>query len=355
LTTPVTAARFPGWVHPAARREALRRRAVTVPALWLALVAFTAGLVVLVPGALVVDLVRRVASGRRPVALRLVAVGWAYLLAESAGLVALAAIWLTAGRPGPARARRLLERTYTVQRWWARSLFRAVTAAFGLRWSVVGAADVPPGPVIVLMRHASIVDTLVPSVFVAAPHTLRLRYVLKRELLRDPCLDVAGNRLPNCFVDRGGERSAHEVARVRALAEGLGPRDGVLIYPEGTRFSPRRRARVLERMRQEDPARAAWAARLRNVLPPRRGGTLALLEAAPDADVVVCAHHGLDGFAAVRDVWRGALVGRRIEVSFRRIPRERVPASRPECAAWLDETWCALDEWVAARVSPPGG
>ena len=354
MSTPVTAARLPGWVHPAARREALRRRAVTVPALWLALVGFTAALVVLVPAAVVVDLVRRVASRRRPVALRLVLVGWAYLLAEAAGLVALAAIWLTAGRPGPARERRLLERTYVVQGWWARSLFRAVTAAFGLRWSVSGAEEVAPGPVVVLMRHASIVDTLVPSVFVAAPHTLRLRYVLKRELLRDPCLDVAGNRLPNCFVDRGGERSAEEVARVRALAEGLGPRDGVLIYPEGTRFSRDRLARVLGRMRQSDPARAERFAALRWVLPPRRGGTLALLDAAPEADVVVCVHHGLDGLARIGDVWGGSLVGRRIEVSFRRIPRVQVPAG-PDRVEWLDEEWQALDEWVADRVSPARG
>lgn len=354
MSTPVTAARLPGWVHPGARREALRRRAVSVPALWLALPAYTAGLVVLVPAALVVDLVRRVASGRRPVALRLVLVGWAYLLAEAGGLVALGVIWLTAGPPGPERERRLLERTYVVQRWWARSLFRAVTAAFGLRWSVTGAEAVSPGPVIVLMRHASIVDTLLPSVFVAAPHGLRLRYVLKRELLRDPCLDVAGNRLPNCFVARGGERSAEEVARVRALAEGLGPRDGVLIYPEGTRFSRERLTRVLERMRQSDPARAERFAALRLVLPPRRGGTLALLDAVPDADIVLCAHHGLDGLARIGDVWRGSLVGRRIEVSFHRIPRDQVPVG-PERIDWLDELWEALDEWVAARVSPAGG
>lgn len=354
MSTPVTAARLPGWVHPAARREALRRRAVTVPALWLALVAYTVALVVLLPLALIVDVVRRVASGRRPVALRLALVGWAYLLAEAAGLVALAAIWLTAGRRGTARERRLLERTYAVQRWWARSLFRAVTAAFGLRWSVSGAEEVAPGPVIVLMRHASIVDTLVPSVFVAAPHSMRLRYVLKRELLRDPCLDVAGNRLPNCFVDRGGERSAEEVARVRALAEGLGPRDGVLIYPEGTRFSSDRLARIMGRMKQSDPGRAEHFAALRCVLPPRRGGTLALLDAAPGADVVVCVHHGLDGLARIGDVWSGSLVGRRIEVSFRRIPREQVPAG-PDRIEWLDELWRGLDGWVAARVSPPRG
>ena len=248
----------------------------------------------------------------------------------------------------------MLDRTYAVQRWWARTLFAAVTAAFRLRWSVRGAEEVAPGPVVVLMRHASIVDTLVPSVFVAAPGGLRLRYVLKRELLHDPCLDVAGNRLPNCFVDRSGERSAEEIARVRALAEGLGPRDGVLVYPEGTRFSGARLARVLERMRQSDPERAERFAGLRCVLPPRRGGTLALLDAAPDADVVVCAHHGLDGLARIGDVWRGSLVGRRIEVSFRRIPRAQVPVG-PKRREWLDDLWQGLDEWVAARVSRPGG
>ena len=351
MTTPVTAGRLPAWVRPGARRETIRRRAVTIPALLAALLVYTTGVVVLLAAALVVDVVRRVASRRRPVALRLVLVGWAYLLAEAAGLVALGAIWLTAGLPGPARERRMLERTYVVQGWWARLLFRAVTAAFGVRWSVHGTEEVAPGPVIVLMRHASIVDTLLPSVFVAAPAGLRLRYVLKRQLLRDPCLDVAGNRLPNCFVERDSDRSAEEIARVRALASDLGRGDGVLIYPEGSRFSRRRLSRTLAQMRESDAARAARFAALRHVLPPRRGGPLALLDAAPDADVVICAHHGLDGLARIADIWAGDLVGRCIELSFRRIPRDQVPAG-PERIEWLDDTWEALDRWIAARAGP---
>ena len=141
------------------------------------------------------------------------------------------------------------------------------------------------------MRHASIVDNLLPALFVAAPHGLRLRYVLKRELLSDPAIDIAGGRLPNCFVRRGADDAEAEIARVRALAAGLGPDEGVLIYPEGTRFTAAKRERAIERQPR--------AAELRNVPPPRPGGTLAVMETG--ADVVICAHHGLDGFASIGD------------------------------------------------------
>jgi hypothetical protein len=59
-----------------------------------------------------------------------------------------------------------------------------------------------PYPVIVFLRYASVADTLLPAVFLANPNGLKLRYVLKHELLLDPCLDIVGNRLPNSFVQR---------------------------------------------------------------------------------------------------------------------------------------------------------
>jgi hypothetical protein len=106
----------------------------------------------------------------------------------------------------------------------------AVRALFGPRLEVADGDEVTPGPAIVLIRHASIVDNLLPAALVARPHGIRLRYVLKSELLADPCLDIAGRRRPNDFVRRGtGE--AQELERVRALADGLGPGDGVLVYP----------------------------------------------------------------------------------------------------------------------------
>ena len=41
-----------------------------------------------------------------------------------------------------------------------------------------------------LLRHAGIADTIIPRVFYAIPQQVRLRYVLKKELLMDPCLDL---------------------------------------------------------------------------------------------------------------------------------------------------------------------
>lgn len=70
---------------------------------------------------------------------------------------------------------------------------------------------------------------------------------LERELLVDPCLDLVGNRLLNHFIDRA-HPSDSDVRSIAALASNLGPRDGVVIYPEGTRFDRARRERILSRM-----------------------------------------------------------------------------------------------------------
>ena len=108
------------------------------------------------------------------------------------------------------------------------------------------------GPVIVMMRHASIVDNLLPAGLVSLPHRIRLRYVLKKELLWDPVLDIGGQRLPNVFVRREGD-SATEITRIRRLAIGLTERDGVLIYPEGTRFTAKKRDQAIRRLERTDP------------------------------------------------------------------------------------------------------
>ncbi len=327
------------------RGEVVRRRLRTVPPVVLGLVLVTALFPALLVLAVVVDLVRWIARRTPWMATRLLCFLWVYLAGETLGLAALLGLWVAAGFGR--RGAWLRDRTWAFQQRWAAWMFGAARRLFGLRVVVTGDDVVAPGPAIVLIRHASIVDNLLPANLVARPHGLRLRYVLKRELLSDPCLDVAGKRLPNYFVRRGtGARD--EVARVRALAEGLGPVDGVLIYPEGTRFTEERRRRAIARIAEHDPALAARAERIEHLLPPRTGGTLALLDGAPGADVVVLAHHGFDGLRLVSDIWRGALVGRTITVRFTRIPRAEIPAGRAERVAWLYETWQAVDAWVAA-------
>lgn len=330
------------------RAETVRRRLRTIPPLVLGLVLVTALLPVLLVVGLLIDAVRRVMSGVPPTAARLVVCLWVYLAAEVVGLAALAAVWIFS--LGGRRGAWLREATWHLQQRWAGLLLGTVRVSFRVRLEVVGDDVIAPGPVIVLMRHASIADTLLPANLVAGPHGIRLRYVLKRELLADPCLDVAGRRLPNYFVRRGtGE--AQEVRRVRELAHGLGPGDGVLIYPEGTRFTPERRARAIARIAERDPRLAARADRLRHLLPPRLGGVGALLDGAPDADVVVVAHHGFDGLPLISDVLRGGLVGLVVRVRVTRVPRSKVPEAGAARTNWLYDLWQDVDDWLEQRFA----
>jgi 1-acyl-sn-glycerol-3-phosphate acyltransferase len=333
------------------RSETVRRRLRTIPPLLVGLVLVTALLPVLLVAGLLIDAVRRVAFGVPPTAARLALFLWVYLAAEVGGLAVLAALWI-ASLGGRHRAW-LRDMTWRLQQRWAGVLIGAVRMLFRVRIEVVGDDAVAPGPVIVLIRHASIVDTLLPAHLIARPHRIHLRYVLKRELLADPCLDVAGRRLPNYFVRRGtGE--AQEVDRVLALADGLGVDDGVLIYPEGTRFTPERRARAIARIAERDPRLAARAERLRHLLPPRLGGVGALLDGAPHADVVVVAHHGFDGLRVVSDIWRGGLVRLVVRVRITRLPRSSVPEAGPARADWLYGVWQDVDDWLEARFAAAG-
>ena len=209
------------------RRSTILRRLRTVPLFLLLFVVTTVALPFLLAVAVVVDAVRWLVRRRPWMATRLALFLWVYLAAEALAIVALGLAWAV-----PPRSR-LVERTYRLQALWAALLFGAARRLFSLRFDVEGADAVAPGPIVVLMRHASIVDNLLPALFVAAPHGLRLRYVLKRELLSDPAIDIAGGRLPNCFVRRGADDAEAEIARVRALAAGLGPRRGRPHLPRG--------------------------------------------------------------------------------------------------------------------------
>ena len=129
-----------------------------------------------------------------------------FLLSENAGLLLRFWIWLRT----PARSPERLARTFVTQRRYTSWLLRSVTWAFSLTFKVVGAELVRPGPVLVFVRHTSLVDVLIPGGFIANAHLLHLRYVLKRELLVEPCLDVAGHWIPNHFVDRQSTDTAVE-------------------------------------------------------------------------------------------------------------------------------------------------
>jgi 1-acyl-sn-glycerol-3-phosphate acyltransferase len=314
---------------------------ITIPGVVLAFVLVSLGLPLLLATGLLVDLARAAVSRRPAMATRLIAFLWIYLLGQMWALPALAAAAMLGGK-------RAIDLTFRLQDAWTWWNFDAMRAVFRLSFSVEGSDAIDPPPILLLARHASIVDTLLPAVFVTREHGIRLRYVLKRELLVDPALDVAGNRLPNHFVDRGPAGTEAETAAIRSLAQGMTPAEGVMIYPEGTRYSEEKRLRYTAPLVRKGGVIAELASDLERVLPPRPGGTLALLDATT-ADVVVLAHRGLEGFARVKDIWAGGLVGSRVELKFWRVERVDVPGNRSDRVHWLFRLWNEIDDWVGEK------
>ncbi len=328
-------------------RSHLARRAISIPAYFLLATLALGSCWIWLPLLAAVDLLR----GGRSAALRCALFLTHYLLCECFGLIASFAIWLGRRLGGPAGARRYADWNRALQRAWAAALWNGARRIFGMRLRVEGAELVSQPPLLLLIRHASVADTLIPAVMITIPHQIHMRYVLKRELLWDPCLDVVGNRLPNYFVDRDSLDGAREVQGIASLVEQLGPEEGILIYPEGTRFSPRKRERILARLsRGDDDGLLDRAKQLEHTLPPRLGGTLALLEANPGADVVFCAHTGFEGAASFWELADGALVDRVIEVRFWRVPWAQVPETREGRISWLFDHWKRIDRWIAERA-----
>ena len=323
------------------------RRVITVSVVVLA----WALVVLLGPMLALLALVRDGLTNRRWITLRFLVFGAIYLTCELGGIVGALIVWVvTLGGRLEELAFRL---NFGLQKLWAGCLFGGLVRVFEMDVRITGADTLHRSPVIVFSRHVSSVDTIIPQMLIARPHNIHLRYVIKKELLWDPCLDIVGGRLGNCFVDRGGDRE-EAVAQVRSLLEGLRPKEGVVIFPEGTRFTPQRKEHIIQRFREggnEEAARRAES--LRSVLPPRRAGVLALLADNPGADVVFLAHVGLETVQNIERLKSGSLVGTTLELECWRVPFESIPQGDQERMEWMWEHWERMDQWVTERNNAP--
>ncbi len=311
-----------------------------------ALVLLTAVLPVALLVALLVDLTLWLRRRKPFMGVRLVLMAEAFLLNELHGLLGELGIAIVcAGRDTPRRRRMM----YGLRLRWCAIHLAAIRILFGLRFSAEGLELAAPGPVVVLIRHASIIDNMLPDAVLARAHGLGLRYVLKRELQMIPVIDIGGRWIPTSFVRRASSDSEREITALRRLAEDIGDDEGLLIYPEGTRWTPEKMARAQAIIEERQPDVAPLANRLRNLLPPRLGGPLALLDEARGTDVVVCGHVGLDGFEYISDIWSGALVHTDVKIKLWRYPADEVPEGEREMTEWLYEVWQTLDDWVGVQ------
>jgi len=281
-------------------------------------------------------------SGSRLPRVRLLGFGicWAWL--ETAGVLRAGLLWLS-GRAGDVDAH------FRLQRWWADRLMQCLRATCGVEVDVDGVEALRPGGFVLLVRHASLADSLLTAWVVTENAGLRPRVVLKRELLADPCLDIVGHRLPNCFVDRDAADSGPELAAIAEMAHGLGDDDVAIIFPEGTRASAAKRTRALERIAEGDPARAARLAGLHHLIPPRPAGSRALIEGSGGAEVVLGWHTGFDGLDDFRGILTALARPRTpVHIHFERVGH--IPTDPSEFAEWLDAAWQQMDRSVCVEV-----
>jgi len=239
-----------------------------------------------------------------------------------------------------------IARNQRVQYWWARGLLRLGVRIYSLDVQISGRDAIEGPSALVIARHTSIADTILPMVYFAEHRGEGMRYILKRELMVMPCLDIAGHRLPNLFVDRSGMDTARELDAVRFLTMHAGEHESVLIYPEGTRFTPEKHARL----RAAKPELLEQLDRWPDLLPPRLGGVSAMLAANPGKDVVFLAHTGFEGSASLTDLVNGSWRKQIVRLHFWRIRYADIPADHEE---FLFENWDEMQDLVSRSTRHP--
>jgi 1-acyl-sn-glycerol-3-phosphate acyltransferase len=313
------------------------------PAAWLAVLAAELALLLAAPTLLAVaGALSPLAGGRRPVRVVLIAV--TYAAHHVAACLACGALWLAGGLG----RRPLTTAHYAVMRWFVagvtRTMMREANVEVRLVDSDAAHATLTAGerPVVVLSRHAGEGDSLL-VLHELLGHGRRPRIVMHHLLQADPLIAALGHRLPNRFVDPRGGGTERAIA---LMADGLGARDAVLIFPEGANTSVRHRARAVTRLLERGHLRwARLAEALTSVSAPRPGGAFAAIDAAPDAEVLVLAHAGFP--EGLKDVWRRLPERQVVEV--RLWVADPPPADRDARMDWLFRWWATVDAWVGER------
>ncbi|MCW2795614.1 1-acyl-sn-glycerol-3-phosphate acyltransferase [Nocardioides sp.] len=294
-------------------------------------------------------------------ALRLLWVVIVYLTCETLLLAVMLGLWISSGFGWRLRRPYFEGIHYDLAQGLTWVVFREAKRVLRLTIETDGPTpDAHPGrPILVCCRHAGPGDSFTLIYALMHWYAREPRVVLKDTIAWDPAIDVLLRRIPARFISPNPGRGEDLESQIAALATGLDANDAFVIFPEGGNFTPARRERAIARLRRLGMERMAQRAEaMTNVLAPRPGGLLAALDAAPDADVVLVAHTGLDHVLTVGDVWRELPMDKRIVMRWWQVPRAEIPDSREERIDWLFGWWERIDVWIAENRSgdlPPTG
>jgi 1-acyl-sn-glycerol-3-phosphate acyltransferase len=328
------------------------RRLVTTPAV----LVLTAMLWILLPFWLIAAAVLSPLLPGRWRPLRLLWIAILYATIDSLLLVVMFGYWLASGFGRYLRTPYWQGLHYDLVQGAMWVLFREAKRVLRVDIATEGPTpDAHPGqPLLVCCRHAGPGDSFTLIHALMYWYDREPRVVLKDTLQWDPAIDVLLHRIPARFISPNPAEGEDLESQIRELATGLDEDDAFVIFPEGGNFTEKRRDRAIARLRRLGLERMARRAeRMTNVLAPRPGGFLAALDAAPDADVVLVAHTGLDHLLTVGDVWRELPMDRDIVMRWWRVPRSEIPPDRDGRIDWLFAWWERIDAWIEEnRVGP---
>jgi 1-acyl-sn-glycerol-3-phosphate acyltransferase len=282
-------------------------------------------------------------------ALRLLWIFIFYISCETLMLLVMFVLWLSSGFGRWLRTPYFEGIHYELVQMLLVFFFREARRVARLKIVTVGPApDAYPGkPLLVCCRHAGPGDSFTLIYALMHWYGREPRVVLKDTLAWDPMISVVLSRIPARFVSPNPAAGTTTEDQVGALAAGLDENDAFVIFPEGGNFTPARRERAIERLHKLGMDRMAQRAEaMIHVLAPRPGGLLAALDAAPEADVVLVAHTGMDHLLTVGDVWRELPLDKQIVMRWWNVPRSEIPVGREERIDWLFTWWEKIDAWI---------
>lgn len=330
-----------------ARWRTYGRRGVSLSALTILTLLFTLLFPALIIGAVLVD----AAIGlRRFRTTRTVAFLTVFVWSEIRAVATAAGLWVRfRGNMTHPEAQSALQgelSTYGHRIWTLSHRF------FGVSLEATGTETLSDNaPLICFAHHTSILDSVVPVEILGHGSGFDLGYVVKKELAWMPAIDLVGGWLPVHFVDRTGRRSSDEASHIGRLVANIKPGSAQVLFPEGTFYTRRRLERAVDRLRQQDASLVERATGLRHVLPPRPGGALALLDAAPQCDVVFVAHVGFEPYVNLKKIFASLPFRDPVEAHVWRVPRQEIPNDLKERYRWLFAQFEIMDAWVSQRMA----
>ena len=339
------------------------RRTVMVPLMMVLVAVFTVSwLVVLLLSLLALPALTG-GFRRKPRlrALRVLTMAWAYSVGECVCVLSCFGLWVATGaggwlsQPWSVRAhRRLLGGFLGALLWLSHPVFGfELVVEEPERHPEDLLAATSERPVLVLARHAG------PGASFALVHLLLTQYsrqlhvVLKDTLRLDPAIDLLLTRTGCTWIPSSRDRRNSSTERIRDAAAGLRGDEALLLFPEGADWTPARHLAAVAKLRRRGLMREARRAmRMPHVLPPRAAGTIAAVQGAPSADVLVFTHTGHDELLDARAAWEALPIERPLRMTWWRSPAHVLrDASDDEVNEWLHRTWNDIDNWVGEQKS----